>query len=98
MSIHNTDEEQIPGVPTTEDPLLLKMKLYFLSQYEPATSYNQADFTMTTNEIFEAFGKLYRNEVIFSRDALATWLHEKGFSFTDTGKLNFEWLLKKQSA
>lgn len=96
MNKCNDEEDKTPDIPAQDDPLLNKMKLYFLSQYEPVNNYKEADITMSTNEIFEAFAKLYRNEVIFSRDALATWLHEKGFSFIDTGKMNLEWILKRQ--
>jgi len=93
--MENDDSIQEDQDSVSTDPLLEKMKNYFLSIYQPATSYNDAEITMSTNELFEAFGKLYKNEQLFNRNNLATWLLDMGFTFTDTGKVNFEWLLKK---
>jgi len=76
------------------DPLLERMKNYILDKYEPVSHPSETTLTMSTSEIYEAIGTLYRNELLFTKEDLARWLHEKGFSFIDTGKMRFEWLLK----
>lgn len=83
-------------IPIPEDPLLERMKRYILDRYEPVTNMNETSITMSTTEIFESIGSLYRNEVLFSKDQLARWLDEKGFRFIDMGKMRFEWMLKKK--
>lgn len=82
------------NIPPPQDPLLERMKNYILERYEPTSVPGEATDVMSTSEIYEAIGSLYRNEVIFTKNDLAAWMHQQGFSFIDVGKMRFEWLLK----
>ena len=93
-NIQDDDEqdgkEKLPPQP---DPLLEKVKAMILDTYEPVQEPKEADLRLTTSEIYEMVYKLYPNP-IFTHAELANWLHEKGFTFWDSGKMRFEWLLK----
>ncbi len=83
-----------PEVPEADQKLIDGLKDYILSIYKPAANPLNADKRMSTNEIFEAFCRIYHNEVFFNRNDLAKWLKEKGFTIWDAGDMRFEWLLK----
>lgn len=86
--------EEDPDIPMPTDAMVEKIKNFILATYEPASTPEDADVTMSTNEIYDAVMRLYPNEVLFSKSMLVNWLHEKGFTFFDAGKMRFEWLLK----
>jgi hypothetical protein len=90
------DPDEKPGnvLPPQDDPLLEKVKAYILSLYEPVQDPKDADLRMSTEEIYQAVCRHYHNELLFSKNMLAAWLHDKGFTFYDAGQLRFEWLLK----
>lgn len=90
---HSEDSEEQPHVDQPNDPLLEKIKNYILTTYEPVQNPADADVRMSTLEIWDAVYKLYPNKAL-TADMLANWLHEKGFTFFDAGKMRFEWLLK----
>lgn len=89
------DYNKLPDPPGCDDPLVLRIKYYLVSMYEPVARPEEADLTMSTTEIYEAFCSLYHNEISFSREMIAQWLHEQGFQLFDAGSLRFEWLLKR---
>lgn len=89
------EEEKVDGnLPPVADGLLEKIKNTFFSQYEPVPAYSSGVILKSTLEIFQALQKLYPNEILYSCADVAQWMHEKGFSFTETSEMRFEWMLK----
>ncbi|HYC27734.1 MAG TPA: hypothetical protein VEB42_02945 [Chitinophagaceae bacterium] len=86
-----------PDVPHEDLQLIESLKTYILTIYQPATSPLDADTRMSTEEIFEAFTRIYHNELFFNRNHLAKWLNQQGFKIWDAGDMRFEWLLKSVS-
>jgi hypothetical protein len=75
--------------------LLNKLKQYLYAYYVPVHDPIEAQFHYTTNEIWQQLLKIFPNELLFTADMVATWLHAGGFTFYDFGEMKFEWLLKK---
>ena len=98
MAIHISKDGDIDddNVPAEDLALINELKNYILSIYKPA-SIDEADTRMSTNEVFEAFCRIYHNEVLFSRNDLAKWLQQQGFKIWDAGVMRFEWLMKSGS-
>lgn len=97
---HNEDEweeNESPKLPPQDDPLLEKIKAYILNTYEPVQIPAEADTRMTTHEIYQAMMRHYPDQDAFTENMLANWLHEKGFTFFDAGKMRFEWMLKQSN-
>jgi hypothetical protein len=90
------DFEKDPNqdIPAEDKALIESLKAYILSIYKPTASPLDADKRMSTEEIFSAFTRIYHNELFFSRNDLAKWLQQQGFTIWDAGDMRFEWLLK----
>jgi hypothetical protein len=90
--------EKIDGkIPPVGDGLLEKIKNTFFAQYEPVSIYEAGIILKSTLEIFQAMQKIYPTEILYSCADVAQWMHEKGFSFTQTSEMRFEWMLKDSS-
>lgn len=79
---------------TQEDPLLMNIMQTIREHYQPPTSQCDATTTMSTNEIYDAVRALYPNESVVTKEYIAKWMNEQGYTFIDTGKMRFEWLIK----
>ncbi len=90
-----TENQPVTQIPPVVDGLLEKIKNYLLQCYSPAATLQEATILMSTLEIYQAMQKLYPTNA-YSADKIAQWLHEGGYNFTDTGKLQFEWMLKAE--
>lgn len=93
------EKEPIDGkVPPVVDGLLEKIINTFFSQYEPVNKYEAGVILKSSLEIYQAMQKLYPNEILYSVADVAQWMHHKGFSFTQTSEMRFEWMLKDASS
>ena len=83
------------STPPVADGLLEKIKNFLFTEYEPvlATQVTATTIFLSTAEIFTKLQDLYPCPDYTIGD-VATWLHEKGFSFTDNGTLRLEWMLR----
>ena len=83
-------------VPPVADGLLEKIKNFLFTEYEPvqATEVTATTIFLSTAEVYQALQNLYPAIDLYSMADVATWLHEKGFSFTDNGTLRLEWMLR----
>ena len=82
--------------PPVADGLLEKIKNFLFTEYEFVQE-NQVTATtmfLSTQELFHKLQDIYPTALYNAAD-VATWLHEKGFSFTDNGILRLEWMLQK---
>lgn len=91
------EKDPSPEIPEEDQRLIEYLKQYLLSIYQPAATPMDADKRMSTEEIFSALTRIYHNELFFSRNQLAKWLHDQGFKVWDAGDLRLEWLLKSNS-
>ena len=82
--------------PPVADGLLEKIKNFLFTEYEPVQEKQVTASTifLSTAELFNKLQDIYPTELYNASD-VATWLHEKGFSFTDNGVLRLEWMLEK---
>lgn len=90
------NEGEFDDKPSGPDPLIEKIKNFILMHYEPVQDPSQADTYMSTDELMTSILRIYPTQN-FTADQLALWLHEKGFTFFDAGKMRFEWLFKTVS-
>lgn len=70
-----------------------EIKAYLSTYYEPTTQYVEASVKENTEALYELLYKQFPVEG-FTMQALYTALKELGFSYTDAGGMNPEWLLK----
>ena len=82
-------------IPADVLELINGLKAYILTIYQPAASPLEATKRFSTNELFEAFSRVYHNELYFNRNDLSIWLKQNGFRIWDAGDMRFEWLLKE---
>ncbi len=75
--------------------LLNKLKLYLMNYYEPVQDPKDAELHFSTNDVWLQLLKLYPNEIILTRELVAVWLHNAGFTFYDYGEMRFEWMMRK---
>ena len=73
------------------------IKDYLLTHYFPTIDIVDAEFHLTTNEVYEKLLTVFPFPNLFSLDTIAEWLHERGFTFADFGDMRFEWLFKRTS-
>ena len=98
---HNEDEDE--KIKQPEEPrkdfsgLVEKIKSYLLAYYEPVYDMRDAEFHLTTEEIYRQLQRILCNELIYSASDVALWLHNAGFTFADFGEMRFEWLLRKRN-
>lgn len=78
---------------TTFDPAPIKE--FFLEKFEPAKSYESADLSVSTNELFASLYNVFPFKD-FTAESLHSWLKEANFKLIETGKLTFEWILMKK--
>lgn len=96
MQTKTTTENQTDApLPPVADGLLEKIKNFLLQCYSPVATLQDATILMSTMEIYHAVQRLYPSDS-YSAEIIAQWLHEGGYHFTDTGKLQFEWMLKQE--
>ena len=87
-------QTQQPTTPPVADGLLEKIKNFLFETYQPVQTYSPNTTLLSTREIFEALQNLYPS-ANYSIADVATWLHEKGFTFTEISNLRLEWMLEK---
>jgi hypothetical protein len=75
--------------------LLQKVKQHLYLSYTPVSTEYDADFHLTTTEVWQRLLMVFPNETILTKDIVAAWMHEGGFTFLDFGNMRLEWLLKK---
>jgi len=96
MQTKTTTENQTDAkVPPVADGLLEKIKNFLLQCYSPVAKLQDATILMSTMEIYHAVQRIYPSDS-YSAETIAQWLHEGCYHFTDTGKLQFEWMLKQE--
>lgn len=91
------EKDPSPEVPPEDQALIDHLKQYILSVYRPAATPMESCKRMSTEEIFNAFSRIYHNEFVFSKNDMAKWLRSEGFTVWDAGDLRFEWLLRSRS-
>lgn len=75
--------------------LLNKVKEQLRFYYAPVQDPKDADFHMSTTEMWQQLLTLFPNEMFLTKDLVAIWMHSLGFTFYDFGEFKFEWLVKK---
>jgi hypothetical protein len=95
--LHNEDEEiDKPEEPNKDfSGLVGQIKNYLLDYYAPVYEVKDAEFHMTTEEIYRQLQRILCNELIYSAGDVALWLHNARFIFADFGEMRFEFLLKR---
>lgn len=86
-----------PTTAPVADGMLEKIKEFLFMEYKPVTELQVTASTifLSTQELFNKLQELYPTP-LYSPADVATWLHEKGFAFTDNGVLRLEWMLDKK--
>lgn len=88
------DENKVDNpLPPVFDPLLERVKNTFFDEYSPTTTFEAGVLFMSTQDIYNLFFNLYPNPIAYSSAQIATWMHEKGFTFIKMKELQYEWML-----
>lgn len=75
--------------------IINKLKNFLFDYYEPVQDPSSAEFHYSTRDIWRQLLRIYPNEAFLTEDMVALWLHEGGFTFSDYGEMQLDWMLKK---
>lgn len=70
------------------------IKQFLKLRYQPVAEPSHKTLLLSTEQITLKIRSLYPSEEITPL-LIADWLNELGFSFTDTGNMQLEWMLEE---